>query len=490
MDVEKLIQQVARLAAALRGKDLPLYLVGGAVRDLALGRPVHDLDFTGTGDLRPLAAALADQLRAGFYPLDEVRGTYRVVADHGRAVLDFATLRGEDLRADLAGRDFTINAVAVDVRDPETWIDPLGGLEDLRAGRLRACSPTSISDDPVRSLRAVRLAVTYGLVIDPPTLDWVRQGGDELARVSAERVRDEIWRMLELPSASECLLRLDDLGILAGVLPELDELHGVSQSAPHVYPVWEHTLAGLDSLSVLWDVLVIGNSNGVNPALARAWEHLGRFSSHLRAHFAAAPVPGRSLRGLLAFAALYHDSAKPRTRTLEPDGRTRFFDHEERGARLASRRARALALSLDEIERIGKIVAGHMRVHQFALSGTPSSRAIYRYFRSTGPAGIDISLFSLADTLATFGDTLSAARWQAEVEICELLWRSYWERSAQVVSPPRLLDGGQIMRLLNLKPGPQIGRLLESLREAQVEGEVQTVEEAEEFLRRIAPDLV
>jgi tRNA nucleotidyltransferase/poly(A) polymerase len=489
MDASALLGLIARLNKSHH----PIYLVGGAVRDRFLGREPHDLDFTAQGKIRSLASAVADVLRAGFYPLDEERGTYRVVLDGGRTVIDFASLRGMDLHADLLGRDFTINAMALDIARPDELIDPLGGLSDLRQNRLRACSTTSLSDDPARALRAVRLSIGMQMEIDPQTLEWVKAAAPLLARISAERIRDELFRMLESSRFSACLRLLDTLGLAAIVLPELGLLKGVAQSEPHVHPVWEHTLEVIDRLDILWEGLVERETvrSPGEPVMETAVCVLGRFHEHLAGHYSARILESRSLRALVAFAALYHDCAKPLTRSMDPGGRIRFLGHEDRGALLAAARARALAFSGEEAARVQAIIAGHMRLHQMSQGGQqPSARAIYRFFRDTGLAGVDICLLSLADTWATYCQTLPLEHWLEELRTCQVLLEARWERTEQIVSPPRLVDGNDLMRILSLRPGPAIGRLLEAVREAQVEGEIGTREEALEFVRRVAEDLV
>ncbi len=472
--------------------DQVLYLVGGAVRDAILGREVHDLDFAVPQNALKLSRTLADKLSAAFYPLDVENDTARLViihADGHRDILDFAGFRGGSLEDDLRGRDFTLNAIALDLRSGEIR-DPLGGLVDLRAKRLRACSATSMSDDPVRILRAVRQAASYGLSIDKTTREWMKAAVPGLDNVSAERSRDEILKILAGPRPDTALRALDLLGVLPHILPELAAMKGVTQSSPHVQDVWSHTLSVLRHLEDILDLLAPqyneekSNADLYNGLLVLK---LGRYRTQLGEHLAQKLNTDRPMRALLFLAALYHDAEKPSTRTVEESGRIRFFSHEDKGAQTVLRRAIALRLSNDEMDRLKLIVANHMRVHAHTdrlRKGQPISRkAIYRFFRDTGPAGIDVILHSLADLRATYETTLPQEHWAAELDICRALLEAYFETPEQVVHPPQLLNGDDLMAEFSLKPGRQIGQLLEAIRESQAEGNLSSREEALAFAR-------
>ena len=303
---------------------LPAWLVGGAVRDALLRRPVRDFDFVVGGDALAGARSVANALGAAFYPLDAERGVGRVVLarDDGRITLDISSLRGPDLLADLTARDFTLNALAVDLARPADLIDPLHGERDLRTKLIRACSPTAIADDPLRAIRAVRLAAELRFRIDKPTLAAVRAQAHALASVSSERRRDELLRCLGGPRPAAAIRSLDLLGLLPALIPELPALHGVTQSPPHVYDVWEHTLTVLDRLmEVLAALDPVYNIDAVSDVtLGLASLRLGRHRQALGQHLAATLNSDHPVRTLLLLASLLHDIGKPATRSVEPSG--------------------------------------------------------------------------------------------------------------------------------------------------------------------------
>ncbi len=458
-----------------------VYLAGGAVRDALLGRESHDFDFAVPEHAIEVARAVARALGADFYVLDEAFEAARVIvkSESGpRDILDFTAFRGQDVDADLAGRDFTINAIAYDLRNG-TLLDPLSGGSDLRARLIRACSSHAIQDDPVRILRAVRQAAALGFKIETDTRKSLRDASNLLPTVSPERQRDELFRILDGPVPDSALKALDLLGTIPYFLPELAGMKGVTQSSPHVYDVWEHTLAVIRHLGGIL-ALLGPDSEGLRNAEAFSGlvaVRLGRYRQQFQDHFARTLTPDRSLRSLLFFAALYHDVSKPATRSVDEQGRIRFLGHEAEGAKVVAKRATKYNLSNDEAARVQSIVANHMRFNLLvsrmqAAAEAPSRRSIYRYFRAAGDTGLDLIALGLADHWGMMEQTLDQGTWDAATEVARALLENCLERPEESVTPPRLLDGNDIMREYGIESGPTVGELLEAIREAQAAGEV------------------
>lgn len=472
--------------------DGELYLVGGCLRDAFLGRLSHDLDFAVPQNAVAIARRLASALGADFYILDSNFDTARIIVsnpDATRDILDFAAFRGPNLESDLRGRDFTINAIAYDLR-AQALLDPLNGAADLRAKIIRACTEASFTDDPVRILRAVRQAAALGFKIETSTRNTMKQAASLLPNVSPERQRDELFKLLDGRQPDAALRALELLGVFPYFLPELSALKGVQQSAPHVFDVWEHTLKVIQHLEGILAVLAPGyeaeDTNDLFTGLLTL--RLGRFREQFAAHFANSLNADRSLRSLLFFAALYHDVAKPATRTTEETGRIRFFDHDKLGTKVAADRAGFFNLSNSEIDRLSIIIEHHMRFHALtsrmeAEKKEPSRKAIYRFFRDTQEAGIDLILLGLADLRGTRGSALAQETWTAALDVGRILLENYWEKPAETVSPPRLVDGNDVIIEYGLEPGPIIGKLLEAIREAQATGKISSREEALSFGR-------
>jgi putative nucleotidyltransferase with HDIG domain len=485
---------------------LTVYLVGGAVRDALLGRQIHDLDFVLERDAIKIARRVANTLprtgtgaimKADFYPLDPERDTGRVIVtnkDGTRILMDFAAFRGLDLEADILGRDFTLNAIALNLSDNSIH-DPLGGAMDLKEKRLRACSPTAFVDDPVRILRGVRLAANFGFHILPETRKAMKEAVGLLGNISPERMRDELFRLLEGAQPAACLRALDLLGALDMVLPELSSLKGVEQTMPHVHDVWEHTLATVSHLEAVLSAL----APNFNPESASDMLNgmmvgrIGRYRHQIGETFAAPLTADRSLRSLLFLAALYHDVAKPQTKKVDDEGQLRFWDHDQQGAEIAARRGRALAMSNDETTHLQTVIRNHMRIlfhinRQVWEGKPPSRRAVYRFFRDTRAAGVDVCLLTLADLRATYEQTLPQETWAAVLDVIRLMLENWFEKPAESIDPMPLVKGDDLMVELNLQPGKLIGELLEAIREAQAMGELSTREQALDLARQKLKD--
>ncbi|HET9766429.1 MAG TPA: HD domain-containing protein [Thermoanaerobaculia bacterium] len=487
---------VVPLPDALRelGARLPAgteaYLVGGAVRDLLLGRPLVDLDLAVPRGAVALARRLADGLGAGFVTLDEERGVARIVWEReGRRLeVDVADFRAADLAGDLCARDLTINALAMPLNGthgkatPEI-VDPAGGRQDLRDGVVRLLSPAVLRDDPLRTLRAVRVAAQLGFRLDERSAEWIAEAAPLLTAAAPERMRDEVWKCVVAPAPAATLRRLDDLGLLALVLPETVSAHGMAQSPPHREDVWQHSLSVVEQTAAviaLVQRLAAGEPTGDADAALVAG--LTSFAALLAERLARPLAAERSSRGHLLLAALFHDLGKPLTRSVGDDGRIHFYGHEQVGERLAAERLVALRFAQAEVQQVSRLVRHHMRPLQLQRATALSPRSLHRYHRATGEVAPEVCLLSLADNLAKGAERAHGAWPEFVARVAELL-DAFFFRHDEVVAPPPLLRGGDLVAELGAPPGPWTGELLRALAEAQAAGEVRTREEATALAR-------
>jgi putative nucleotidyltransferase with HDIG domain len=444
-------------------------LVGGAVRDARLGRVRRDgidLDLAVPSGALTLARRIAERARGTLVPLDDERGTARIVLAAGGR-LDIADFRAPTLEGDLAARDFTVNALAVPIRGllrdgRATIVDPTGGLADLRARRLRLPDRRVLDDDPLRGLRGVRLEWTLGLRLTPASARAIKAAAPRLAGVAVERVRDELRELLALPHSARALRRADALGVLAVVLPEIEPMRATAQPAPHRFPVLEHSLRAVA---------------GADQVVARPSD-LSPFGEELEVHLAL-PLGGGMTRGqALKLAALLHDVAKPETRRAI-GGRVRFFEHDLIGAARARGIGERLRLPTAVTSLVERLVRHHLRPMHLAAADAITPRARYRFYRDLGPDTRDLLLLALVDAAAVSGEAPRRV-WRRATLLRDLL--SGWSEQQEVAAAAPLLRGDDVMRHFELAPGPEVGRLLRRAREAQDLGRVTTRDEALAYL--------
>jgi poly(A) polymerase len=479
----QVLSLLATVNDLLSGEGVRSYLVGGFVRDALLGRGTADIDIAVARDGVEVAQKVADALGGSFVLLDRVNRVGRVViaskeAPSGRWELDFSTFQGS-IEQDLARRDFTIDAIAVDpgeLAKTVRLIDPFNGWADLKGGIIRAVSEKTFEADAVRLLRAVRLAAELGFSLDAQTEAQLRDNCHLISGVAGERVREEFLRLLAVPRSRQFLPYLDELGLITAIIPELAGAKGVEQPKEHFRDVFDHSIETVITVDF---VLRQGD-----------WEYAGDevlaatpWSEVLAQHFSLEVSHGSTRRVLLKLAALLHDVAKPQTKAIDKDGRMRFLGHGKLGATVAAGILERLRFSGREIKLVEVMVREHLRPTQMSQGGLPTRRAIYRYFRDTEGAGIDILFLSLADHLATRGPGLELGGWREHARTVEYVLAQHFEQGKLVV-PAKLLSGHDIINTFGLHPGPKIGKLLEALREAQASGEITTREEALAYIRQ------
>jgi putative nucleotidyltransferase with HDIG domain len=448
------------------------WIVGGALRDELLGRPVTDVDIAVHGDAKGPARALAAEVGGPSFPLSEAFGAWRVIDRDAGRVYDVSTLQGPTIEADLALRDFTVNAMARPLDELSVaallepiagarLIDPLGGRADLEARTLRVIGPEAYESDPLRALRLARFVAELGFEPDAETERLTRAAAPRVAGAAGERLFAELRRLVLAPNVIGGLEVADRLDLLRSVLPELAELHDVEQSHYHHLDVYGHTIE----------------------VLQRLLELEAKASGRLRAVLDE-PLADELTRGeALRFGALLHDIGKPATHAVRESGRVTFMGHDRLGEQMVRDVCGRLRTS-ERFSRFVEAVTRHHLVLGFLVHERPlDRRAVYRYLRRTEPVEVEVTLLSSADRLATRGrkaDEAIAAHMELAEELMEaaLDWREQGR-------PAALVRGDELARELGIDPGPEIGRLLAELEEAAYAGEVTTREEALGFARQL-----
>jgi poly(A) polymerase len=458
------------LARRALGKDGEgVWIAGGAVRDAALGREVTDLDLAVAGDPERVARAIADEGDGHAFELSAEFATWRAVARDGSWQADVTALRGETIEADLKARDFTLGAVAMRLTGGEP-IDPLGGLGDIERRLLRVVGEDSFRADPLRLLRAARLAADLGLEVDPHTASLAGAEARLAAEPAGERQLAELRRLIGGPDPLRGIALLDELGLTAVVLPELEALRGVEQGPNHHLDVHGHTLAVLEqTLEVESD--------------------LERFAGERAAETRALldePLADEMSRGTaLRFGALLHDIGKPATRG-ERDGYVTFIGHDSAGVDIVAGICRRLRTSSRLSRHLQGLTLHHLRLGFLVHEAPLPPRRVHEYLRATEPVGADVTLLTVADRLSARGSGPFATEEAIEAHLSlarQMLAAALdWHRQGP---PEPLLRGDELAAELGIAPGPELGDLLAEIEAAQYAGEVSTREEALERARRL-----
>ncbi len=447
MQLPNILTRLTELASP----DQPLYLVGGAVRDFLLGQPCKDYDLVGTGDVRGIARQFANHVGGAFYMLDEQRNTCRVLVDQpdgARTIIDFSALRGNSIIDDLAERDFTINAMAIDLRNPDIIIDPFKGGRDLQEKWLRPVNRASLKDDPLRTIRGIRYAVAFNLKMEPSTVKMIAMAVPELARISTERKRDELFKIFDGEKVHVGIQLLQHFLVFEG-LPlrvRVDFMEALDQSR---------------ALGEVIDAVIT-----YSPKRKQAAFHLtslmlvfGQCKPAIQGHFTKVNSSGRSRKALLHLCVLLEKSSAYSKKEIKD----------------------ALALSVEEAE----IIDDHIRYREYCdqvlSGGVPSPLEIYHFFKATGSTGIDLVFTNLADYRSRMGTEQQQQEWLKRLENAGHLVKT-WFTQPEVIHPHPFLDGDEIIRQLDIAPGPRIGDLLETLVCAQVEGKIKSKNDALQWL--------
>ena len=467
------------------------YLVGGALRDAALGKSFKDLDLAVPGG--PLFQSdlfkLARKLNASCFPLDEENLVYRLKTRKAPFLqLDIGPYQGADLSEDLLRRDFTVNAMALPLTralrfsedkrsgalrlprlDKKKIIDPSGGLRSAAKKEIKATNEAVFREDPVRTLRAFRLAARLGFKITPATLKSLKRCAGLIHSSAPERVHDELLLLLEAPRSHYWLGLMHKAGLLCAIFPDL----AAQETCAVVYygrgGVLKHTLRVVERMDYLLSAL---------PKTIPGYRKLEEFFRK---------------PAVLKLAALLHDIAKPPKAAVFKD-RLRFFGHEEHGALMCERLMAELRFSREDIRLVSHIVGHHLRPGNLASNSVISDRAVFRFFRMMGEYTVPLLTLSWADHASYISHPalLKAQNRIKEpplpipkgglpynglkktlrfLQVLNLLFTVYVKKNIKLRTA-RLIDGYDVIRTLKIKEGPRVGEILEKMQLLQFEGKI------------------
>jgi len=454
------------LLRRLTGSGFDIWLVGGATRDVSLGRRLADVDLVVNGDPVPAARGFAGDHGLGYVTLDEKRRIARIVLKAPDPVMfDISRMNGDSIEADLSRRDFTINAIAAKWSSDRIDIaDPLGGLADLGSGMLRPVSPSAFEDDPVRIVRAYRFSCVYKMKMETGLADLMGRSLGMLPSAPQERVIREIFHILNEPGCHTAISDMAKNNALETVFPEMGSMRGVSQNRWHHLDVFDHTIETVARLDHI----------AMNPPEWAAG-YLREKVSHDATRLAVTRL-----------AALYHDTGKPHCAGVSARGEVSFVGHENTSAKLASTAARRLKVPREIASGWKLLVKNHLRPLNAAAGQGLSRRGMYRFCRDLGEWDISALVHAMADSGATCGPAVTMDIRSNEKKLIENIieFKKSMKVSAQRVKPP--VDGNDLMREFGVKQGPVVGMVLERLAEAVVAENIRSRSDA----FRLADDIL
>ncbi len=446
--------EIVRIRQALDPVTDRLLLVGGAVRDILMEREPEDLDFlvigTDRAPIRQKLDRLAEQLQAHMVYPAGFPDTCRLVSRH--TTLDFTIIPEDRLTEDLMRRDFTVNAMAMDL-ETGCILDPAKGRPDLNAGLLRATGPGVFAADPVRILRLYRFMVELNFSIDPDTEKAAAHAASHIHDPAGERVQEELFRILSNDASWEVVESMAD-PIFTTLFPSLAGTKGVGQNDYHHLDVFPHTL------------------------------EVVKHTFHLPGLTSMIGCPDLELnredRIVLRLAALFHDVGKAPTAAVDTDGVPTFRRHQHVSENEFTADIEPLGVSRRIVERTARLIRHHMRFLNFMLNGY-TTRSLRRLIRIMDTDSVLLGLLALADKLAARGPMAAGS-----IERIAALVREFVElveaEGDYLMDLPKLLSGEEVMSVMDLEPGEQVGRILDRIRENQIADPTLTREQALELL--------
>jgi len=475
--------QLKTIREMARKKGVAIYIVGGFLRDYLLGQCKTDFDFAVERDALGLARVFARKIKGAFVLLDEERGCARVARKEGGQIytFDFADFRAKTFKGDLSHRDFTINTLFVDLVSltgteevGDVLRDPGNGLADLKNQKIRMTFAKTFEEDPLRMMRAFSLRANLGFQIEARTLTRIKKDKERIRDVSYERIRDELFKILESSRTGDVLKEMDRAGLLEKIMPQVKVMFHCKQGGYHHLDVWPHSL----------ETVVQVDRMLKQPSLLE--EKLSHSDVGQDLHkYLADPLGGnRSRKALIKLAALVHDIGKPDTRKKEKE-RVSFHGHERVGRDIVRCIAKLLKLSTQERHALEDMVLWHLRPGYLSDFQQPSQRAVYRYFRDAKEEAAGILLLSLADQQATRGPLTSEDDQRQHEKICLQLMQQFFIKRREKPFQ-RIISGDDLIKTLKLKPSPLFGKILGEVEEKQTLGEIKTKREALALAKKMA----
>lgn len=435
------------------------YLVGGSIRDFFTKKcEFCDRDISIKG-AENFARKLANKFGATFIELDNENKIYRIVLKDKINFLDISEMQGNSIEDDLKRRDFTINAIAYDLSN-EKFIDVTGGLNDLKNKVLRHIDDKNFEEDPLRVLRAFRFYSMTGFEMTEELVKALKKYMPLALVPAKERINYEIMKLFGGDYASSALLKMDELGLLEKIIPQVKEMKNVPPNTHHHLDLFHHVIETVRQIEIIYAGL-----SGVE-----------------KEHMDAVDFGGFPRINHLKLAGFLHDIGKYSTWTIEESGRHRFIKHDDVGSKMVVPLLRDLKFSKKQIEYVSCMIKNHIYPSNVIVAPILNEKVMMRYVRKMGENVVDNIILAKADRLSAKGVDITEEVINSNINGLNKLLEFYLSKKDSLTPLPKLLDGREIMTLLNIKPSPKLGEIISALNEAQLNGDVTTPEDAKNFV--------
>lgn len=435
------------------------YLVGGSIRDFFTKKcEFCDRDISIKG-AENFARKLANKFDATFIELDNENKIYRIVLKDKINFLDISEMQGNSIEDDLKRRDFTINAIAYDLSN-EKFIDVTGGLNDLKNKVLRHIDDKNFEEDPLRVLRAFRFYSMTGFEMTEELVRALKKYMPLALVPAKERINYEIMKLFGGDYASSALLKMDELGLLEKIFPQVKEMKNVPPNTHHHLDLFHHVIETVRQIEIIYAGL----------------------SGFEKEHMDAIDFGGFPKINHLKLAGFLHDIGKYSTWTIEESGRHRFIKHDDVGSKMVGPLLRDLKFSKKQIEYVSCMIKNHIYPSNVIVAPVLNEKVMMRYVRKMGENVVDNIILAKADRLSARGVDITEEVINSNINGLNKLLEFYLSKKDSLTPLPKLLDGREIMTLLNIKPSPKLGEIIDVLKESQLNGDITTYEEAKDFV--------
>ena len=449
--------------------DKKIYIVGGTVRDCIMGKEYHDRDLIVEGvDAKDFALELHKMFNSAYIPLDEENKIYRIVLKdsenkHNPDMIDITNPIENSLTRDLMRRDLTINAIAVNINTGEV-IDLFGGVADIQTGVINYIEETNFKDDPLRLLRVYRFQASLGFEISPEVISSVCKYADLIEKPARERVLYEVMKLFEGKYSAKALINMNKTWLLEKIFPIVLELKQVPPNSHHHLDLLNHSIEVVNQIQKLYEI---------SP-------------SNVREHLQKCDFGGFSRLAHIKFAGFLHDIGKFSTWTIEEDtGRHRFIKHDDVGAKIVKPILKGLCASNKQIDYISTMIKNHIYPSCLMREEGVNEKAMLKYCRKLGDNVIDNIILAKADRLSARGEAITTEIVEQNLKNLDILQAFYFKELDKIAPPKKLLNGKEVMEILNIKQGSLVGEILDKMYEGQLNGELNTKEDAVKFVKQM-----